>query len=517
VGQDNIVDKLSEMFATSVIGNNYVKKGLLLVAASTCTDKTLKKLHAILVGDPGLAKSRMLKEAVGLVPNSRYESVQFATGKSLTVIVTKEEGDALILRIGPIAQAKGAIAALNELSSMNHEDQKYMLDTMQEQGFTTNKFGQNFYVDAPTAIIASANPIGGSWKSNYDDEAVNLDKIPMIKPLIDRFDLIFVCRDSRDVNILTDYAFKKSEMEDRPTPNYTAYLVKHIMYAKQRYPKPRFSEEAKAMLNQYYVSIRVKYGSPRILETIYRIAQNITRLKLKNIVDAADAKETVQFYNVILQQLDMVVASPANPRDVVYEECLGVLLETKFPISFEEVVKTACQRNRQVERYIGKSFRLEDNKKLRPILDMLRNHSRIKEIQMRPVVLQYVHSDLNDLNDLNDLPTDTHANNLEGENTPEKIAEVSDPRSLRSERSERSEINTPMYTPEGGNGNGNGHGNDSLLKCYWCEKVGNSFQTKIVEVYEKHGTLRHPNKSLYPNMVTIKENGLNPQGREWET
>jgi DNA replicative helicase MCM subunit Mcm2 (Cdc46/Mcm family) len=211
---------------------------------------------------------------------------------------------------------------------MNHEDQKYMLDTMQEQGFTTNKFGQNFYVDAPTAIIASANPIGGSWKSNYDDEAVNLDKIPMIKPLIDRFDLIFVCRDSRDVNILTDYAFKKSEMEDRPTPNYTAYLVKHIMYAKQRYPKPRFSEEAKAMLNQYYVSIRVKYGSPRILETIYRIAQNITRLKLKNIVDAADAKETVQFYNVILQQLDMVVASPANPRDVVYEECLGVLLET---------------------------------------------------------------------------------------------------------------------------------------------------------------------------------------------
>jgi DNA replicative helicase MCM subunit Mcm2 (Cdc46/Mcm family) len=90
VGQDNIVDKLSEMFATSVIGNNYVKKGLLLGAASTCTDKTLKKLHSILVGDPGLAKSRMLKEAVGLVPNSRYESVQFATGKSLTVIVTKE-------------------------------------------------------------------------------------------------------------------------------------------------------------------------------------------------------------------------------------------------------------------------------------------------------------------------------------------------------------------------------------------------------------------------------------------
>ena len=57
----------------------------------------------------------------------------------------------------------------------------------------------------------------------------------------------------------------------------------------------------------------------------------------------------------------------------------------------------------------------------------------------------------------------------------------------------------------------------TMLRCYWCDKIGNTFQTKIVEEYEKHGTLRHPNKSLYPNMVTIKENGLNPQGREWET
>jgi DNA replication licensing factor MCM7 len=146
VGHDNVVTKLSEMFAASIIGNNYVKKGLLLCAASTSTDKKAKKLHAILVGDPGLAKSQLLKASVGLVPNSRYESVQFATGKSLTAIVTKEEGDALILRIGPIPQAKGAIAALNEIGRMTHEDQALLLDTLEEQEFTTNKFGQNYHV-----------------------------------------------------------------------------------------------------------------------------------------------------------------------------------------------------------------------------------------------------------------------------------------------------------------------------------------------------------------------------------
>ena len=57
VGPDNVMKRLTEMFATSIIGNDYVKKGLLLCAASTSPDKTAKKLHVILVGDPGLAKS----------------------------------------------------------------------------------------------------------------------------------------------------------------------------------------------------------------------------------------------------------------------------------------------------------------------------------------------------------------------------------------------------------------------------------------------------------------------------
>ena len=46
-----------------------------------------------------------------------------------------------------------------------------------------------------------------------------------------------------------------------------------------------------------------------------------------------------------------------------------------------------------------------------------------------------------------------------------------------------------------------------MLKCYWCDKVGSKFQTNIKEEYEKHGILKHLNKSLYPKLVTIKENG----------
>jgi DNA replicative helicase MCM subunit Mcm2 (Cdc46/Mcm family) len=505
IGQDKIVDKLCDMFATSIFANNYVKKGFLLIAASTSLSKTAKKLHLLLVGDPGLAKSELLKKATELVPNSRYESVQFATGKSLTAIVSKEEGDALILRIGPVAQAKGAIVGLNEITGMSAEDQRLMLDTMQEQEFTTNKFGQNFYVDAPTAIIASANPIGGSWKAfDNEDTNIDLDKIPTIKPLIDRFDFIFTFKDNRNEDFLSEYAHKKSEIQNRSAPDYTQYLIKHIMYAKQYYPKPQFSEEATAMLNQYYVKVRQKFGSPRILNTIFETARSIARLKLKNVVDANDAKETMQFYNYILLQLDKIVELPSNPRDLAYQECLDILKRSDTGIAFEELIHIACKRNKQVERYIGKSFRLEDNKKLRAILDMIRNHSHVNEIQMRPVALQYMHVH-SDLNDPNDLSPDTQTKKLEQ-------GIISDISNTRSERSERSDTYAPMYTL----GNGNGGNGEGLLKCYWCEKEGSLFKFNSELEYLKHGDRKHPNKPMFPNIACIVKNGLKAQGKEWE-
>jgi DNA replicative helicase MCM subunit Mcm2 (Cdc46/Mcm family) len=83
---DDIIDSLGEMFAPDVIGYNYVKKGMLLVAASTNNDINQKKLHALLIGDPGLAKSALLRKSTKLVLNSRFESAQNSSGKSLTAI-----------------------------------------------------------------------------------------------------------------------------------------------------------------------------------------------------------------------------------------------------------------------------------------------------------------------------------------------------------------------------------------------------------------------------------------------
>ncbi len=293
----SVLDILGFMFASDIIGNNTIKQGMLLCAASTNKDETQKKIHVLIIGDPGLAKSAMLRRSIELVPNSRYESAENSSGKSLTAIVEKED-ETHILITGPIPAAKGATCALNELGRMYFEDQKHLLSIMQEQSFTINKHGINARISSPTAIIASANPLNGEWD---DPEKVNLDEIPAIKPLIDRFDLIFVVRNMRDKLELRSYASKKLDLCGRKIiPDYTQYLRKYIEYSKRF--NPVLSKEAEHMLMGFYVNIASSYGSPRILESLIIIAKMIARLKLKTIVDAEDAYESQQLYNVILQR-----------------------------------------------------------------------------------------------------------------------------------------------------------------------------------------------------------------------
>jgi hypothetical protein len=81
----------------------------------------------------------------------------------------------------------------------------------------------------------------------------------------------------------------------------------------------------------------------------------------------------------MLQQYEQIVTLPTSPREVAYNECINILKESKSTaISFEELVKSACERNEHIKSYLGSKFKLQDNIKLRPLLDMVVNHSRAR-------------------------------------------------------------------------------------------------------------------------------------------
>jgi DNA replicative helicase MCM subunit Mcm2 (Cdc46/Mcm family) len=436
-GENNIIDELVSIFDRSLIGYEYVKKGILCSAVNTSNKITdSEHLDVLFIGDPGLAKTKLLKSATKLVPGSTMESAQHSSGKSITAIIDKAE-DNTFLRLGAIPRARGAFCALNEIARMSMEDQAHLLDVTQEREFTINKHGINAKIRTPTTILGSANPVNRSkWN---DNDKVDLNQFSILEPLIDRFDLKFIFKQRKSKEDIDNFVDQLSEVEDKKDkgkiPNYTPFLVKYIQYAKQL--NPILTDEARTMLKEFYKNISINdFGSPRVLITLFKLAKAIARLKLKEIVDETIAKETMEFYNVMLLNFQKSVIVSQSPRDIAFQECVLILEQSKDfgGIHLEELITMICQKNKQLADYFGfdktKSLKIEDNKKIRHVYEMLLNHSKIKIVQQKPVVLRWL-SDLTDLSD--------PLSNEKTENIFENQKNVEELRSDESDRSDKNE------------------------------------------------------------------------------
>ncbi len=68
IKKGKIIDAITKMFAPSIIGFDIIKKGLLLSAVSSSEDINLNgnrdRIHVLLVGNPGIGKSKLIKESV---------------------------------------------------------------------------------------------------------------------------------------------------------------------------------------------------------------------------------------------------------------------------------------------------------------------------------------------------------------------------------------------------------------------------------------------------------------------
>jgi replicative DNA helicase Mcm len=424
----------------------------------------------------------------------------------LTAIVAKED-ETYVLRLGPIPLAKNALCGINEFGRTDYEDQAHFLDVMEEGEFTINKHGINARIRATTTIIASANPINNStWQ---DSEIININEIPALRPIIDRFDLIFVFRPRRNEDEIRDYAYRKSGFESNKIPDYSNYVIKHLEYAKRF--NPVISDEAQQMLNEFFIKIMLEdnFGSNRILDSLFRISKAFARLKLKKVVDGDDANETIEFYNVVLQQYQRVVNVPSNPRDVTFNECLKILRETQVAITLEELLKQACHNNHYIERYIcfgNKPLRLRDNIKVRRVYDMLLNHTDVRRVQEKPVILQWLCDECD--------PCDTEKN-TSGEDIKEKsspqVAKISN--APNSNLRDSSIENAVSHTSHGSHRNKIDPNVDYPPDCYYCNEI---FDGIGKQGYEKHVIQKHANKPCYPGKADMELYSLTPKGMSWE-
>jgi replicative DNA helicase Mcm len=311
----DIYDRLIASFAPHIKGHALFKEAiLLLIVGSTqrvLTDGTKIRgdINVFLVGDPGTAKSEMLKFCARIAPRGLYTSGRGSTAAGLTAAVVQDASGIFMLEAGAVVLGDQGLVCIDEFDKMRPEDRSALHEVMEQQSASIAKGGIVATLNARTSILAAANPMFGKYdifKNIYEN--VNL---PI--PLLTRFDLVFIVRDipsqekDRKIaqHIISQHGFSGT---DTTSLIDIDILTKYLSYAKRG--DPALTKEAENLIMEFYLKMRNISGedkenmitiTPRQLEGLIRLATARARLLLKNQVEGEDADRAIYLFNEMLK------------------------------------------------------------------------------------------------------------------------------------------------------------------------------------------------------------------------
>ena len=387
-----IYEKISHSIAPSIYGMQDVKTAISLVLfggiAKNMPDGSSLRgdIHMLLVGDPGIAKSQVLRYVIKLSPRGIYTSGKSSTSAGLTATAVKDEfGDGRwTLEAGALVLADMGIAAVDEMDKMAKEDRSALHEAMEQQTISIAKAGITATLRSRCALLGAANPKMG----RFDEYAPIAEQINMPPSLLSRFDLIFIMEDkpeqkldraigehilkSHSVGELIEHN-QKFPIEGINEEYITQQLApvtpeiepeifrKYIAYAK-RNCFPILSDDARETLITYYLNLRNLADdnskpvpvTARQLEGLVRLAEASARIRLSNEIEVFDAERVIQIADRCLKKVaydaetgtydidKLVTGVPKKRRDIarLLKETIREMADEKGNAQITDIIST---------------------------------------------------------------------------------------------------------------------------------------------------------------------------------
>uniref|UniRef100_F6Q9C3 DNA replication licensing factor MCM2 n=1 Tax=Xenopus tropicalis TaxID=8364 RepID=F6Q9C3_XENTR len=321
---ERIGERIFASIAPSIYGHEDIKRGLALALFGGEAKnpggkhKVRGDINVLLCGDPGTAKSQFLKYVEKVASRAVFTTGQGASAVGLTAYVqrhpvTKE----WTLEAGALVLADRGVCLIDEFDKMNDQDRTSIHEAMEQQSISISKAGIVTSLQARCTIIAASNPIGG----RYDPSLTFSENVDLTEPIVSRFDILCVVRDtvdpvqdemlarfvvgshikhhpsSKDIANGEEFALPNT-FGVEPLPQEV--LKKYIMYSKEKI-HPKLNQMDQDKVAKMYSDLRkesMATGSipitVRHIESMIRMAEAHARMHLRDYVVEDDVNMAIR-------------------------------------------------------------------------------------------------------------------------------------------------------------------------------------------------------------------------------